>query len=80
MNEAETKALILFIGAGMRVLSARIILLITLAMTFALFIWAMYCPTRESIITATIFTALVFLPSIRADGKANETKALQEGD
>lgn len=74
MDAEAAKAVILFISTGMRVLSARIVLLIVLCMTFGLFVWAMYLPTYERIATATIFTVLVFLPSIRADTKANEAK------
>jgi uncharacterized membrane protein YqjE len=73
MGEAQTKALILFIGAGMKVLSIRIILILSLCMTFALFVWAMYMPDRERIAAATIFTVLVFLPAIRADFKVAQS-------
>ena len=77
MDEQQTKALILFIGAGMKVLSIRLVLLLALVMAFALYSWAMYWPTNERIAAATLFTVLVFLPAIRADMRQNETKALQ---
>jgi len=77
MDEQQTRALVLFIGAGMRVLSNRMVLVAALLMVFGLFCWAMYTPTNERILAATIFTVLVFLPTIRADSKQSEMKEKQ---
>ena len=77
MNDANARALVTFLAVGMRVLSARLVLIVALFMSFGLFAWAMWLPTTERIGAATIFTMLVFLPAIRADSKANEAKALQ---
>ena len=77
MDDLQARALVSFIGSGMRVLSARLVLLVTLVMAFALFCWAMMLPDHERIATATIFTVLVFLPAIRSDSKQNEAKAMQ---
>ena len=77
MEQEQMKALVLFIGAGMKILSVRLVLLLTLAMTFALFVWAMYLPGPERIAAAGIFTVLVFLPVIRADMRQNERSAVQ---
>lgn len=77
MDENQARTLVLFIGAGMKVLSARLVLLVTLGMTFALFVWAMYMPSPERIAAASIFTVLVFLPVIRADMRQNERQATQ---
>jgi hypothetical protein len=77
MEQEQMRALVMFIGAGMKVLSIRLTLLLTLAMTFALFVWAMYSPVYERITSAAIFTVLVFLPVIRADMRQNERSAVQ---
>ena len=77
MSGNEARAVLLFIGVGMKILSARIMLLLALLMTFGLFCWAMVLPDYNRIAAATIFTVLVFLPTIRADSKQNEAKASQ---
>ena len=63
----HSKLLLLYISTGLRVLSARVVLLLTLGLTFALFAWAMWMPTYERIAAATIFAVLVFVPVIRMD-------------
>lgn len=67
MNDQQIKVMLLYISVGLRVLTARTVLLVTLALTFALFAWAMYYPTTERIACATIFAVLVFIPVIRMD-------------
>lgn len=62
MNEAEVKALLVYIKVGMLILSARVFALLAVAMTFGLFCWAMYAPTQDREILAGGFAALVFLP------------------
>ena len=73
---AQTKVLILYIRVGLAVLSARLVLLIALALTFALFAWAMYLPGWERIACATIFAVLIFLPSARIDAKMKPDRAV----
>ena len=80
MDDLNAKALVMFIGAGMKVLSSRLVLLIALVMAFALFAWAMYLPGQERIAAATIFTVLVFLPAIRADSKASQQAKAETGE
>ena len=80
MNELQVKALMMFINAGMKILSTRIILGITLLLVFSLFAWAMLEPTHERIGIATIFALFVFLPVIRADSRESETKKATEGE
>lgn len=63
--------LLKFLASGTRVLSSRILLILTLLLTFGLFIWAMLQPTYERILTATIFAILVFLPIRAIDAKGN---------
>jgi len=66
MND-QTKVLLLYLSVGLSVLSARIVMLLAMAMTFALFAFAMYAPTWERIAGATIFAALIFIPATRID-------------
>ena len=80
MNEQQVKALLVFINVGMKVLAIRIVLGITLLLVFSLFAWAMYAPTNERLLAATIFAVLVFLPVIRADSKATDEKKAIEGE
>ena len=80
MESNEIKALLLYISVGMRVLSSRVVLLVTLILAFMLFAWAMYLPGYERIAAATLFTLLVFLPVIRMDGKLKKDRETIEGD
>jgi len=73
---AETKVLLLYIRVGLAVLSARLVLLIALALTFVLFCWAMYLPDYPRIAAATIFAVLVFLPATRIDAKMSKDRAV----
>jgi len=75
MNE-QTKVLLLYIRVGLAVLSARVVLLLALALTFALFAWAMYDPTTNRIACATIFAVLIFLPACRVDSKMKPERAV----
>jgi hypothetical protein len=56
------------------VLSARLVLLIALVLTFSLFAWAMALPTYERIGAATLFALLVFLPSVRLDARQSSDR------
>jgi|APFre7841882630_1041343.scaffolds.fasta_scaffold619025_1 hypothetical protein len=80
MNESQVKALLLFINAGTKVLSARVLLFVTLFLTFSLFCWALYLPGYERITTAVAFAVLVFLPVIRVDQKSNQAGNIIEGE
>jgi hypothetical protein len=80
MNEEQVRALMLFLNVGMKVLSARVVLILTLLLCFSLFCWAMYLPDQNRIAAATIFAVLVFLPVIRSDMKAGEGRKPLEGE
>jgi hypothetical protein len=80
MDEKQVRAIMMFIAAGTKILSARVVLMLALFMTFGLFAWAMYLPTPERIAAATLFTLLVFLPSIKADSKQNEATKQTQGE
>jgi hypothetical protein len=47
---------------ALQVLGARLVLLVTLAMTCGLFCWAMYLQTQYGIIIAAAWAVSVFLP------------------
>lgn len=49
-------------NVALKVLSARLLLLLTLTMTFALSCWAMYLQSQMGAIIAAGFAVLVFLP------------------
>ncbi len=72
MTDAEV--LLKFLAAGIRVLSARALLVLTLILTFILFCWAMYWPEYTRIAIATIFAIFVFIPVRQLDAKKDERK------
>ena len=76
MDQKQIQVLLLYVAVGLRVLSARVVLLIALSLTFSLFAWAMYWPTGERIACATIFGVLVFIPVIRMDMKLKHDRAI----
>lgn len=79
MEENQVRSLLLFINAGVKILSARILLFVALLLTFSLFAFVMFAPTYERILLATIFAILVFLPVIRTDLKAIDSRKTIEG-
>lgn len=72
----KSKLLLLYVRVGLTVLSARVVLLLAMALSFALFAWAMYLPGWERISAATIFTVLVFLPATRIDAAQAKERAV----
>lgn len=75
MND-KAKVLLLYLRVGLAVLSARIVLLLALFLTFALFAWAMALPTYERIACATLFALLIFLPATRIDAAQSRDRAV----
>lgn len=69
MNDHDVAFLLKSISVLMKVLSTRLLLIVTLMLTFALFAWAAYIPDYWRLSVATIFALLVFLPVQRADSK-----------
>jgi hypothetical protein len=51
-----------FLAIGLRLLSARILAILALLMTFGLFSWAMWMQTTLACIIASIFGGVIFLP------------------
>ena len=72
----KSKLLLLYVRVGLTVLSARVVLLLAMALSFALFAWAMYLTGWERISAATIFTVLVFLPATRIDAAQAKERAV----
>lgn len=72
----KSNLLLLYVATGLRVLSARLVLLLTLALTFTLFAWAMGLPTYERIAVATIFAAMVFVPVLSMDNGHKKDRAV----
>ena len=72
MSEFDAKFIINFIGAGFKILNVRLLLIITLLLTFSLFAWAMWKGDYMSLAIAATFGVIVFLPI-----KALETKEKQ---
>ena len=74
MNEAQkveqTRFLLQFIAAGIKVLSARVSMLLALTLTFILFAWAMAQPDVWRFAGATVFAILIFLPAVWLDVRA----------
>ncbi len=67
---------LLYVSMGLKVLSARLMMLLTLLLTFVLFCWAMWNPNYLSIACATIFAVLVYLPTVRLDKSTKEARAV----
>lgn len=67
----QTRFLLQFITAGIRVLSARAAMMLALTLTFMLFAWAMVSADVWRFAGATVFGLLIFLPCVWLDVKAN---------
>ncbi len=74
MDEKQARALVMFLTAGMKVVSSRLVLFLGLLMTFGLFVWAMIQPDANRIVTAAVFMLGVFWPVIRMDAKQSEAR------
>lgn len=60
------------IRIGLRVLTDRMLTILSLFMTFALTCWVMYQPTWERQATAAFFAVFVFIPCIVKERKSND--------
>jgi high-affinity Fe2+/Pb2+ permease len=56
-------------NVALGVLQARVVLVITLVLTFALFAWAMWLQSQAGIIIAAAWAVLVFLPVLYTGGR-----------
>lgn len=73
MNDIEM--LLKVITSGTRVLSSRLLLILTLLLTFVLFVWVLYQPDYFRLAAATIFALAVFLPVRALDAKGVKENA-----
>lgn len=72
----QTQLLALYVKVGLNVLSARLILLLALSLTFGLFAWAVFDPTWPRICASALFAVLVFLPATRVDASQSRDRAV----
>lgn len=80
MNDIQAKALVVFLNAGITVLSARIALFLSMILAFALFSWAMYQPDNLRVISATVFSVLVFLPIVKLEREQSRSRSVVQGE
>ena len=81
MESKEIEFLLHFINAGVKVLSLRIAMFLTLIMTFALFMLVMWSPDYWRLGGAVAFALLVFLPVVRQDSAVRKDgAATKQGD
>ena len=76
MDSKQMQVLVLWISVGLKVLTARLVLLLALAMVFGLFCYAAYWPTWERIAGVTLFAILVFLPIVKLDSNQAANRAI----
>lgn len=76
MTESQLRTALLYISTGMKVLNARLLLLLALLMVFALFGFVMWCPTLERIAAASLFGGIVFWPICRLDRRMAPDRAV----
>ena len=76
------RAMATLAAVGMRVLAARIMVLLALLLTFGLFAYSMYVPTVERIAAATIFGLMTFwlVNSIDRKAKPERDVIAPQGD
>lgn len=60
------------IRIGLRVLTDRMLTILSLIMTFALTCWVMWQPTWERQATAAFFAVFVFIPCIVKERKSHD--------
>lgn len=56
-------------NVALHVIQARVVLVVTLLLTFALFCWAMWLQTQLGTIIAAAWALLVFLPVLYTGGR-----------
>jgi hypothetical protein len=60
------------VQVGLKILSARIMALLGLMMTFGLFAWAMWLGSLNALATAGAFAVVVFLPVLASNRRTKE--------
>lgn len=59
------------ISAGLAILNRRVLTLISMLMTMALFCWAMYLQLTLGVVCAGIFGVIVFLPVLLWESRSS---------
>jgi hypothetical protein len=78
MDGKTVEFLLKSVAMWMAILSTRVMLLLTLLLTFGLFVWAMIMPDIYRIGIAAIFTIGVFLPMRALESKEKKSVANSE--
>jgi hypothetical protein len=60
----DTNLLLQVVRISLKLVVARVLTLLALSMTFALACWTMWGPTIERLVALSIFSLMVFLPSL----------------
>lgn len=69
MTTPTIEQVAVFVDIGLRLLAARLLLLLSMMMTFGLFCWAMHSETWISYTTALTFGVITFIPALQQAGK-----------
>lgn len=72
MDGKDVEFLLKSVSMWMTILSTRMMLILTLLLTFGLFAWAMYLADYMHLATAAAFGLLVFLPIRALDAPKKE--------
>jgi membrane protein YdbS with pleckstrin-like domain len=76
MDNFDPRIAMMFIATGMKVLSARVLLILSMFMVFALSCAAMYDPTWIRLATVAVFGLIVFWPVCRLDRSLTKDRAI----
>ena len=76
MDAKQLQLLTVWVSVGLKVLSARLVLMLALFMAFGLFCWAMWNANYFTIGCAAAFAVLVYLPIIKMDGKQSAGRSI----
>ena len=76
MNDFDPRIAMMFIATGMKVLSARLLMILSMVMVFALACATMYDPTPIRLATVAVFGLIVFWPVCRLDRSLTKDRAI----
>jgi hypothetical protein len=79
MRQLDLVEMLTGANVALGVLRTRLVLILTLAMTFALFAWAMYLQSQMGAMIAAGFAVLVFLPVLIRE-KSHATERQHSGE
>ena len=75
MENIDPRIAMMFIATGLKVLSARVLLILAMIMVFALSCAAMYDPSWIRLATVAVFGLIVFWPICRLDRSLSQERA-----